>query len=194
MRSTASSEETISRRGFLCGSSLAATALAPASLAGSGHKLRIGVVGGRFGLQFQWHLHPNSEVTAVCDIRPGRRKALAEKYRTANTFDSFEELLRHPELDAVAVFTPAPLHAWMSIRAMEAGKHVVCAVPAGISLEELEQLVDCVSRTGMRYMMAETTYYRPQIITCRHWANEEQFGEIFYSESEYHHNITHLMF
>ena len=157
-------------------------------------KLRIGVAGGRFGLQFQWHLHPNSEVVAVCDIRPDRLKGLAKTYRTANTYAAFQEFLKHPGMDAVAIFTPAPLHAWMSIKAMEAGKHVVCAVPAGISLEELDRLTDCVRRTGMRYMMAETTYYRPQIITCRQWASEKRFGEIFYSESEYHHNLTPLMF
>ncbi|MCP5117039.1 MAG: Gfo/Idh/MocA family oxidoreductase [bacterium] len=194
MKSTASSDSALSRRGFLRDSSLAATALAPASFAAGRRKVRVGVVGGRFGLQFQWHLHPDAEVTAVCDIRADRRTALSEQYQTANTFASFDEMLRHPELDAVAVFTPAPLHAWMSIRAMEAGKHVISAVPAGVSIEELERLIECVKRTGMRYMMAETTYYRPQIITCRQWAAEKRFGEIFYSESEYHHNISNLMF
>jgi predicted dehydrogenase len=77
---------------------------------------------------------------------------------------------------------------------MNAGKHVISAVPAGISLEELQRLVETVKSSGMRYAMAETTYYRPQIITCRRWAAEHSFGEIFYSESEYHHNITNLMY
>ena len=39
----------------------------------------------------------------------------------------------------------------------------------------------------MKYMMAETSYYRPQVITCREWARQGKFGTIFYTEAEYHH-------
>ncbi len=171
----------LSRRGFLIAGSAAPAARA------AGRKLRIGVVGGRFGLSFHWHLHPACEVTAVCDILPGRRKALAERYRCPNVYTTFREMLRHPALDAVAVFTPAPLHAYMAVESMKAGKHVVCAVPAGMSAEELEEIIDTVRRTGLRYMMAETSYYRQPMITCREWAAEGRFGTIFYAEAEYHH-------
>ena len=178
-------DRTPSRRALLFGAG---------ALAAQGRKVRVGVVGGRFGLQFQWHLHPSSVVTAVCDIRPDRLDAMASTYRTGNTYRSFDQMLRHKELDAVAVFTPAPLHASMSIQAMESGRHVISAVPAGLTIDELANLIDCVKRTGMRYMMAETTYYRPQIIACRQWSKEGRFGQIFYSESEYHHNIAPLLF
>lgn len=155
---------------------------------GAGRKVvRIGVVGGNFGSAFQWHLHPNCKVTAVCDLRDDRLKHLIEVYGPATKYKSFREFLKHPELDAVAVFTPAPLHVWMATEAMKAGKHVISAVPAGMSLQELEELLDTVKRTGMKYMMAETSYYRPQIITCREWARQGKFGTIFYSEAEYHH-------
>ena len=157
-------------------------------------KLNVGVVGGRFGLQFQWHLHPRSQVGAVCDLLPDRRRHLQETYRCPNAYASYREMLAHPGLEAVAVFTPAPLHAWMAIEAMEAGKHVVSAVPAALTLEDLDRLIETVKKTGMRYAMAETTYYRPQIITCRAWAKEGRFGEIFHSESEYHHNISALTY
>jgi predicted dehydrogenase len=150
-------------------------------------KINIGIVGGRFGATFFWHTHPECRVGAVCDIRPDRLKRLAEVYRCGATYKTFRELLAHPGLDAVGVFTPAPLHVWMSVEAMKAGKHVISAVPAGLSLEELETLLDTVRRTGLKYMMAETSYYRPEIITCRDWAQEKKFGTIFYSEAEYHH-------
>jgi predicted dehydrogenase len=54
-------------------------------------------------------------------------------------------------------------------------------------VQELEQLLETVKKTGRKYMMAETSYYRPETITCREWAREGRFGTIFYSESEYHH-------
>jgi predicted dehydrogenase len=176
----------VSRRSFLMAGA-AAGVQAPGPRA-AGRKIRIGVVGGRFGLSFHWHLHPHSEVAAVCDIQPERRKALAERYRCGAVYGSFREMLGHPGLDAVAVFTPAPLHAFMSVEAMKAGKHVISAVPAGMSVEELEELLETVRKTGMRYMMAETSYYRQPVITCRDLAAEGRFGTIFYAESEYHHH------
>ncbi len=172
------------RRTFL--GAAASTAAAPA-WQGSGRQVRIGVVGGGFGSSFQWHLHPNAKVTAVCDIRPERLQRLSEVYRCGNTYRTFREFLKHREMDAVAVFTPAPLHAWMDIESMKSGRHVISAVPAAMSEEELVKILETVKSTGMRYMMAETSYYRSEIITCREWARKGEFGTIFYSEAEYHH-------
>ena len=130
------------------------------------------MVGGNFGSEFQWHLDPNCKVTAVCDLREDRLKHLVEVYGPATKYKDFRQFLKHPELDAVAVFTPAPLHVWMATEAMKAGKHAISAVPAGMSVEELELLLETVKKTGMKYMMAETSYYRPQVITCREWARQ----------------------
>src|SRR5579862_2918695 len=176
----------LTRRDFVQGSAAASIAASQSARAES-RPVRIGVVGGGFGSAFQWHLHPNAKVTAVCDIRPDRLSTLAEVYRCGNTYKDFHTFLKHPELDAVAVFTPAPMHAWMDIAAMKAGKHVISAVPAGRTQEELEMILETVKRTGLKYMMAETSYYRPEIMTCREWSAQGKFGTIFYSEAEYHH-------
>ncbi len=150
-------------------------------------KVNIGIVGGGFGSGFQWHLDPDCTVGAVCDIRPDRLQRLSEVYRCGNTYKDFRAMLKHPGLNAVGVFTPAPLHAWMAVTAMKAGKHVISAVPAAMSEEELVEILETVKSTGMKYMMAETSYYRPEVITCRVWAKQGKFGTIFYSEAEYHH-------
>ncbi len=153
----------------------------------SSKQVRIGVVGGGFGATFQWHLHPNCKVTAVCDLREERIEKLKRVYKCDNGYKAYSEFLEHPELDAVALFTPAPFHVKMAVEAFKLGKHVISAVPAGMSVEELEELLDVVKQTGLKYMMAETSRYRPEVLTCIDWAREGRFGEIFYSESEYHH-------
>ena len=56
--------------------------------------IKIGVVGGNFGRQFFWHLHPNSKVTAVCDLRDDRLKAMAETYQCGNTYKDFRSRRR----------------------------------------------------------------------------------------------------
>ena len=179
----------ISRRQLFQGAATTAAALSMAgpTAAQPGKNVNIGVVGGGFGSQFQWHLHPNCKVAAVCDIRPDRLQTLSEVYRCGTTYKNFHEMLGNREVSAVAVFTPLPLHVWMATEAMKAGKHVISAVPAGMTVEELEQLLETVKSTGMKYMMAETSYYRPEIITCREWSKAGKFGTIFYSEAEYHH-------
>lgn len=191
------------RRNFMqiMGSGATAISISPMVFGQSSHSLpkdkivRIGIVGGRFGAQFQWHEHPNCKVTAVCDIRPDRLETLKNTYKCDVGYDSFKDIIADKNVDAIGVFTPAPLHVYMSIEAMKAGKHVISAVPACMDEEEGVQLLEAVKKTGMIYMMAETSFYEREIITCRKWAAEKRFGEIFYSEAEYHHDgLVALMF
>ena len=149
--------------------------------------VRIGVVGGGFGAAFQWHLHPHCQVTAVCDLREERLQKLKRVYQAGAGYKEYQAFLKHPELDAVALFTPAPFHVKMAVEALKLGKHVISAVPAAMSVQEAEELLSVVKQTGRKYMMAETSRYRQEILTCIDWAREGRFGEIFYSEAEYHH-------
>ena len=171
---------------------LAAAASVPAGLsaqAESSRQIRIGVVGGGFGTQFYWHEHPNCTVAAVTDLRADRRDRLQSTYRCDTVYDSLEEMLRQPDaVDAVAVFTGAPDHLRHVSMCMERGLHVISAVPAVMTLEEADRLRDLKERTGLRYMMAETSYYRQPAIYARNLHREGGFGEVFYSELEYYHD------
>jgi len=157
------------------------------AMAKSSRKVRMGVVGGGFGCAFYWHQHPNCVVQAVSDLKPARREGMKSVFKCDNAYSSLEELIKDKDVDAVAVFTGAPDHVKHSIACMKAGKHVVCAVPAAMSLEELEELMDTVRKTGLTYMMAETSYYGQQAISARKFWQEGKFGRIFYSEAEYNH-------
>ena len=77
----------------------------------SPRKVRIGVVGGNFGLGFQWHQHPNCVVTGVTDLRADRRELLRNVYKCDRVYDSMEIMLAQArDIDAVAIFTEAPNH------------------------------------------------------------------------------------
>ncbi len=162
-----------------------AAAAPPARAAG---KVRMAVVGGNFGAAFQWHLHPDSEVVAVCDLREDRIARLKKTYNPgARGYSSYDEMLRAGGIDAVAIFTPVPLHAEMVIKALEAGFHVVSAVPVAHTLQDSERVLEAVKKSGAIYMMAETSYYRPEVIWAREAQREGKFGVIFFSEAEYYH-------
>lgn len=153
-------------------------------------KVRIGVVGGGFGCAFHWHQDPNCIVEAVSDLRPDRRKRLQDVYKCEKAYESLEKLILDDKVEAVAVFTGAPDHVRHVVACMNAGKHVICAVPAGLTLEELQLLKDTKEKTGLKYMMAETSYYRWATITARKLYEDGKFGDLMYTEAEYYHNMT----
>ena len=154
-------------------------------------KIRMAVVGGGFGASFHWHEHPQCTVTAVTDLYPVRRERLRKNYDCDSVYDSLEDLLKkRRDLDAVAVFSDAPSHFKHAKMCMEQGLHVVSAVPACISLEEAEQLRAVKEKTGLRYMMAESSYYRQACIYARDLYQKGGFGEILYSEVEYYHDFN----
>jgi predicted dehydrogenase len=153
----------------------------------SDRQIKMGIVGGGFGTSFQWHEHPNCIVHAVSDLRKDRRDQLIKVYKCDRTYESLEKLILDPEIDAVAVFTGAPDHVRHCIMVMEAGKHVISAVPAAMSIEECEQLLEAKKRTGRTYMMAETSWYRYYTIAARELYRQGKFGDLYYSEVEYYH-------
>lgn len=187
----------LSRRDFL---GVSATGLAALGLQGiaapawaaapeTDEKIRLGVVGGGFGASFQYHLHPNCEVTGVSDLRSDRRERLQRVYGCDTAYDSLEEMIEEArDIDAVAIFTGAPDHARHGIMCMERGWHVQMAVPACHTLEEAEQLKEVKERTGLKYMMAETSYYRQAMILVRELHEQGQLGDVFYSEVDYYHD------
>ncbi|MFC1508658.1 Gfo/Idh/MocA family protein [Candidatus Omnitrophota bacterium] len=151
-------------------------------------KIRIGIVGGRFGCSFQWHEHPDCTVEAVSDLNPVRRENLMKTYGCTRSYNSLEELVHDKNIDAVGVFTDAPLHVQHAVWAMKHDKHVISAVPAcSGSIEDAELLLDTVKTTGLTYMMAETSYYQQQTISARKFYEKNLFGELYYCESEYQH-------
>ena len=186
---------TVTRRGFLgaAGSAAVLGSLNPATssaarVLSSEKKISIGVVGGGFGSSFQWHLDPNCIVEAVSDLRTDRRDHLMRVYGCEKAYESLEKLVLDPKIEAVAVFTGAPDHARHVVECMKHGKHVISAVPACLTLEEAHQLKEIKEQTGLKYMMAETSYYRAPTIFARELWADDVFGKFLYTEVEYYHH------
>ncbi len=190
-------EAVISRRDVLRLSGAAAAAFAGgltfsvgrAYPAGTQKKIRMGVVGGGFGSTFFWHEHPDCVVTGVTDLRSDRRKKLQRVYHCDTAYDSLEEMVKKAkDIDAVAIFSGAPDHVKHATMCFDRGWHVVSAVPACNSLEEANLLRNKVEKTGLTYMMAETSYYRQPCIFARGLYEKGVFGKVFYTETEYYHD------
>ena len=165
--------------------------------------ISIGLVGlGAFGSGFAdlFKSHPAVNRVALCDREPERVARFAgrddwrDKFHPRDAYASLEDACR-ADLDALVVITQPWLHAPQCIQAMEAGKHVYSAVPL-ISLPDgaevldwTDRLVNACRRTGMHYMLGETTYYHPGAMYCRRRAAAGDFGDFVYAEGEYFHDV-----
>jgi len=189
------------RRKFLetAGVATAALALSPNFVfarrrARADHKIRIGIIGGGFGSGFFFHEEPDCIVEAVSDLRTDRRDKLKQVYKCDKSYPSLEKLILDPNIDAVFIATEAPNHHRHVTAALLAGKHVLCTVPCVMTLDDCASLLDTVKKTGLTYMMAETSYYRQNTISVRKFYKEGKFGELISAAAEYNHPGLEALF
>ena len=163
--------------------------------------ISLGLVGlGSFGSSFArlFKSHPLVDRIGLCDREPERIARFADdpffgdKFKPADAYASLDDICKS-DLDALAIITQPWLHAPQAVQAMEAGKHVYSAVPV-ISVPDGEEmldwcdkLVEAVRRSGLYYMLGETTYYRPETMYCRRRAAEGAFGDFVHAEGDYLH-------
>src|SRR6266545_1846328 len=117
--------------------------------------ISIGMVGvGSFAQCFipLFKAHPLVDKVVLCDLDAAKLKRNAEEHGIADTSPSLDDLCQ-TDVDAVAIITQHWMHAPQAIQALRAGKHVYSAVPAGVTIAEIAELVKTLEATGKIYMM-----------------------------------------
>ncbi|MCA9266802.1 MAG: Gfo/Idh/MocA family oxidoreductase, partial [Planctomycetales bacterium] len=95
-------------------------------------------------------------------------------------YTQYEEVLADPGIDFVHINSPIPDHAWMSIEALRAGKHVMCTVPMATTIEDCDKVCETVAETGLKYMMAETVVYSREFLFIKELYEKGELGKIQY--------------
>jgi predicted dehydrogenase len=160
--------------------------------------ISIGIVGlGQFGRGFVpiFKAHPLVNRIAICDIDEKKLRSTAQEFKINETYASLDKICES-DLDALVIITQPWLHAPQAIQAMESGKHVYSAVPiisptSGKSSEVYEwcdKLIATCKKTGMHYMMGETSYFRPEVQYAMKKNRAHEFGDIWLVEAEYIHD------
>ena len=152
----------------------------------------LGIVGiGQFGSHFAelFAAHPDIDALYAVDSVPERIDAVeARGVAFAGRFETLEDLLAS-DVDAVAIFTQRWTHGQHALAALRAGKHVYSAVPMAIEEDEIRQITEEVQRTGLVYMMGETSQYNAAVVLARRIHRSGAFGEVFYAEGDYVHDM-----
>ena len=100
----------------------------------------------------------NSEVVALASRNAMQADAAAKQLGIPGAYGSYEELLAAPEIDAVYIPLPNDLHAEWTIKAAEAGKHVLCEKPLAISAAQAREMANACAKSGVK--LAEAFMYR----------------------------------
>ncbi|MGZ4385221.1 MAG: Gfo/Idh/MocA family protein, partial [Gaiellaceae bacterium] len=146
----------------------------------AGKRVNVAIVGLGFGAEFIpiYQRHPGANMYAICRRdRPGLDE-VGDAFGVERRYTDFERLLAEPELDAVHINSPILDHAWMSIAALEAGKHVACTVPMATSIDDCRRIVRLAGRTGLKYMMMETVVYSREFLYVKQLYDDGDLGKL----------------
>lgn len=104
----------------------------------------------------------NGVVTAIASRDYGKARAMADRFNVPHAYGTYEELLRSDEIDGVYIPLPSSQHVEWSLKAAEAGKHVLCEKPIAMRAGEIEPLI--AVRDRMKVVVAEAfmVHYHPQ--------------------------------
>jgi predicted dehydrogenase len=117
-------------------------------------------------------------VTAIASRDLAKAREAADSLGIATAYGSYEELLADPNIDAVYNPLPNHLHVPWTIKAAEAGKHVLCEKPISLTVAEAETLIAVRERTGVKIGEAFMVRSHPQWIRLRELLDEGRIGEL----------------
>ena len=104
------------------------------------------------------------EMTAFCDIMPHKMRLRAQQVRTGVTprlVEKVDDLLKMQDLDCIAIFTENDSHKDLSIAGLQAGKHVWCEKPMGLTVAECNEIIEAVERSGKVFQVGHQRRHSP---------------------------------
>ncbi len=136
----------------------------------------------------------NAELYAVCDVAEDLAQRMAITHGARKVFTDYGKMLADPTVDAVVIATSDAFHVPASKLALEAGKHVLCEKPIGVSVEEVEDLAVAVKASGRLLQVGHMKRYDQGIQSAKAFVDSEM-GEMlalkaWYCDSTHRYQVT----
>ncbi|MDQ1639039.1 MAG: hypothetical protein QOF62_2378 [Pyrinomonadaceae bacterium] len=119
-----------------------------------------------------------SEISAIASRDLNNAKQAAQRLGISKAYGSYEDLIADKEIEAIYNPLPNHLHLPWTVRAAEAGKHVLCEKPIGLNVAEAKQLLDTRNRTGMKIQEAFMVRTHPQWIMTQELIKSGRIGDL----------------
>lgn len=155
-------------------------------------KINVALVGLGFGGAFLpiYKEHPLVGKIKIFDTNSHLQENFLKEIGADGCYNNFQEILDDPEIDAVHLVTPIPVHEEQTVQVLEAGKHCACTVPMAISLEGIRKITEAVRKTKKKYMMMETTLYTYQFFHVKHLLESGRLGKIQFLRGSHYQDMS----
>ena len=131
------------------------------------------------------HSVPEAQIVAIAARDPKRAQAFARKHHIPRVHQTYSDLLADPEVDAIYNPLPNRLHAEWTIRALQAGKHVLCEKPFASNAQEAEEMAKTAKETGLILSEAFAYRYHPLTARVKEIIASGQLGAIRHIEAQF---------
>ena len=121
---------------------------------------------------------PDAGLAAVGSRARLTADAFGDEFAIPRRHDSYQALVADPEVDAIYVSSPHPMHHDHTLLCLNAGKPVLCEKPFALSAREAESMIQCARDRGLFLMEAMWTRYLPAIAQVRQWLADDAIGEV----------------
>lgn len=128
------------------------------------------------------------ELARVCDINPDVLQHRLREFDFKHGSTAFDDLLNDPGIDAIAIYTPDPLHADHVIACLNAGKHVICTKPLFDDLTRAAEVYDAWRASGKELFVGQSSRFFEPMIHQRRDYSLGKHGELWSVEAHYHHD------
>lgn len=127
----------------------------------------------------------NVKMVAFCDIIEKKALAAREKFGTPDcaVYTDYKKLLEDKSIDVVHVLTPNRSHSFITVDALEAGKHVMCEKPMAINSDEAQKMLDAAKRTGKKLTIGYQSRHRTDSLFLKGEVEAGTFGDIYYAKA-----------
>ncbi|MGQ9626219.1 MAG: Gfo/Idh/MocA family protein [Anaerolineae bacterium] len=146
-------------------------------------KVKVAVVGcGYWGpnLARNFHQLSTAELKACCDLDCEKLKQMGELYPWASLTDDYSKILASPDIEAVALATPARTHYELARQALLAGKHILVEKPLAMNAAQAEELIALAQKQSLVLMVGHTFEYNPAVLKIKELIASGHIGRIYY--------------
>ena len=149
-------------------------------------KIRVGIIG--TGGISRMHIEgyrkcSNVEIVAACDIDKQRVETTGDKYNIPHRFTSVGKLLAMREIDAVSICTPNYNHKAATLKALAAGKHVLCEKPIAMNAREGQQMIDAAKKARRKLQIGLNNRFQPEVQYLKKLIQAGKIGTPYYARS-----------
>ena len=152
--------------------------------------LKVGIIGcGSIAKQrhgYEYFHNADVQIRGFYDLIAARAQALADLYG-GSVYADVDAMLADPEIDAVSVCMANAFHAEISIKALKAGKHVLCEKPMAVTMEQCQAMVDATRESGKRLMIGHNQRLAPAHKKAKELLTSGALGRVITFQSTFGH-------